>query len=416
MPERIRAADLLREAAAIFDAGDNGLRQSAGSAWRTGFSSGGHWMREALQTLRGTPLPGEVRHFNALGLFKYALASAAGLLALLPAIVWRQPLLLLLAVPAFYAVEAQFVFLFPVALDGSRQPLGDSRRWTAAAGGTLAVMRVVLPLACVMVFGGFTGRGFVRCWCLGCLAICIWYEKLHNRHEEAPAVRFRFPLRFGASGPLLIRHERVVLGLAHPWRVFYASDLHLGHWWTRGVASQVIAAANEARAEVILLGGDLADSRRALPEVATLVQRLAGIAPVYAVPGNHDPLDSLRDAVVAGGGGWLPDRSAPGPAQVDGAIRSDASSQPRILCAHYPSLFPAAMAAGYRVVLAGHLHGGQCVLATRKGRLYPAVWFHRWHGLRFDEPHGTMLVSRGVADTFPVRFGCPREVLLCEVA
>ena len=51
----------------------------------------------------------------------------------------------------------------------------------------------------------------------------------------------------------------------------------------------------------------------------------------------------------------------------------------------------------------------------RGGRLYPAVWFDRWHGLRFSERGATMLVSRGVADTLPVRFNCPREVLLVEI-
>jgi predicted MPP superfamily phosphohydrolase len=66
-------------------------------------------------------------------------------------------------------------------------------------------------------------------------------------------------------------------------------------------------------------------------------------------------------------------------------------------------------------VLAGHLHGGQCVLATRRGRLYPAAWIYRWHGLRFEEAGAVMLVSRGVGDTLPVRFNCPREVILCEI-
>jgi predicted MPP superfamily phosphohydrolase len=413
---------LLREAAAVFDLAENGLCQAAAGAWRAGFTSGGHWMRQALGVLRGAPLPEEPRHLNALGIVKYALASgAAALVALIPALFWKQPLLAILCVPAFYATEAQFVFLFPLALDGSSRPFRDARRWTVTAGGTLAVMRVVLPLAFVMVFGGFTGRGFIRSWCIGCLAICLWYERLRQPRPmncaggRAP----RFLLRFGASGPLLIRHEQVVLGLQRRWTMLYASDLHLGHWWTREVAAQVIAAAEEARAELILLGGDLADSCRALPEVEGLVRRLTALAPVYAVPGNHDPLEgsaSLRHAVEAGGGVWLPDCPATGPAQVDGRIHDGAKSTPRILCAHYPSVFPRAMAAGYRLVLAGHLHGGQCVLGTRRGRLYPAVWFHRWHGLRFDEPQATMLVSRGVADTFPVRFRCPREVLLCEVA
>jgi hypothetical protein len=72
------------------------------------------------------------------------------------------------------------VFLFPLVLDGSAAPFRDSRRWTVRAGGTLSVMRIVLPLAATMLFGGFVGQGFVRTWCLGCLAVCLWYEKIRS--------------------------------------------------------------------------------------------------------------------------------------------------------------------------------------------------------------------------------------------
>ena len=53
-----------------------------------------------------------------------------------------------------------------------------ARTLTVQAGGTWAVMRVVLPIAACMLGGGFAGRGFVRSWCLGCLAILCWYERL----------------------------------------------------------------------------------------------------------------------------------------------------------------------------------------------------------------------------------------------
>jgi predicted MPP superfamily phosphohydrolase len=86
-----------------------------------------------------------------------------------------------------------------------------------------------------------------------------------------------------------------------------------------------------------------------------------------------------------------------------------------MLCTHHPGEFPAAVTAGYALVFAGHLHGGQCVLATRGGRLYPAAWIYRWHGLRFTEGTAVMLVSRGAGDTLPVRFNCPREVILCTI-
>jgi predicted MPP superfamily phosphohydrolase len=123
----------------------------------------------------------------------------------------------------------------------------------------------------------------------------------------------------------------------------------------------------------------------------------------------------LRAAVECAGGHWLPARPLAAPVAIDGECRDRPGAGARVLCAHFPSVFPAAAAAGYCLVLAGHLHGGQCVLATYRGRQFPAAWFHRWHGLRFAVGGTTMLVSRGVADTLPLRFNCPREVLVCDV-
>jgi predicted MPP superfamily phosphohydrolase len=229
---------------------------------------------------------------------------------------------------------------------------------------------------------------------------------------------WRLPFEFGASGALHIRQETVRLGLAWPVRLLYASDLHLGRWWTQCVPEQLLDAARQASPDVILLGGDLADRPRALADLHRLVRSLLRVAPVHAVPGNHDVQAGLRDvqaAVESAGGGWLPAHPANHPLHIDGTIDGAITNRPRLLCAHYPGVFPAALAAGYRLVLAGHLHGGQCVLATRRNKLYPAAWFDRWHGLRFRDGAGTMLVSRGVADTLPLRFNCPREVILCEI-
>jgi predicted MPP superfamily phosphohydrolase len=277
-------------------------------------------------------------------------------------------------------------------------------------------MRVVVPLACTMLFGGLAGRGFLRCWCLGCLAVCLWYEDLRNLplSDGGPW----FPLELGTSGPLLVRREAVHLGSARPLRVLFASDLHLGHWWTRPVTGQLVLAAREAAPDLILLGGDLSDNLRGLPALLECVRDLAEVAPVHAVPGNHDEgagLNDVRAAVEAGGGHWLQDRAIEGPVRIDGRIDREAQPGSRLLCAHHPGVFPAAAAAGYGLVLAGHLHGGQCVLATRGGRLYPAAWVYRWHGLRFAEWGAVLLVSRGAGDSFPVRFNCPREVILCTI-
>lgn len=178
MAERLSAVVLLRRAALHFDAPTNRLAELSRVAWRGGFVSGGGWMRLALEQLRGHPLVGTASRLNRLGLIKYGLASTAALTWLVLTIGCQWPVLSVLCVPMFYAVEAQMVFLFPLALDGSIRPFREARRWTRRAGGTLAVMTIVLPLAATMLFGGFLGRGFVRSWCLGCLAVCLWYEDL----------------------------------------------------------------------------------------------------------------------------------------------------------------------------------------------------------------------------------------------
>ena len=176
----VTANSLLKQASALFDDESNGLAREAAQAWRAGFASGTEWMQQALGLMRGEPLPATVRNFNVLGSIKYGLASVVALLPVAAALAFRLPVLVVLAVPAFYAVEVQLVFLFPLAIDGSRHPFRESRQWAVRAGGTVAAMRVVMTLAATMLFGGFVGRGFVRSWCLGCLAVCLWYESLRR--------------------------------------------------------------------------------------------------------------------------------------------------------------------------------------------------------------------------------------------
>ena len=385
-------------------------------------------MRLALETVRGIPCPPQGAGYGRLGFTKYGLAAAAALLWAGVAWALRLPLLAPLAVVVFYAIEAQMVFLFPLALDGCVRPFRAARAWTRRAGGTLAVLRVVLPLASVMLLGGLAGRGFVRCWCLGCLAVCLWYEDLRVQPvgDSGPAAigtrtdaRRGRGLEFGSFRPLFVRREAVHLGLARPLCLLYASDLHLGHWWTRRVPEQLLRAAQETRPDLILLGGDLADNAEALSVLVACVGALGEVAPVHAVPGNHDRragITNVRATVLAAGGHWLPDRPLDHVLRIDGTVDPTPCDCPRLLCAHYPSDFPSARAAGYRVVLAGHLHGGQCVIAMRQGRLYPAAWVQRWHSLRFAEDSSIMFVSRGAGDTFPLRINCPREVILCAIS
>ena len=114
--------------------------------------------------------------FQRAGLLKYAAASLAALIPIAVAIAFSRWFLMLLAIPCFYAVEVQMLFLFPLMLDHHPHPLRQSLRLTRRIG-TLSAMATVLPIAAFMLSGEFVGQGIRRSWCVGCLAVCLWYTR-----------------------------------------------------------------------------------------------------------------------------------------------------------------------------------------------------------------------------------------------
>jgi hypothetical protein len=180
----LNATQLLRQAAALYDDPQRPFAQAAQQAWKGGFYSGAVWMELVLSELRGQPPRSVPQCLQGFGVFKYTLTSIAALIVLAIAIVTQIYPFIVLCIPAFYAVEVQMVFLFPITLDRFPHPFRTSRQWTQYAGGTIAAMRIVLVLAAVMLFGGLFGKGLIRCWCLGCLAVVLWYEQLRQTRTE----------------------------------------------------------------------------------------------------------------------------------------------------------------------------------------------------------------------------------------
>lgn len=229
------------------------------------------------------------------------------------------------------------------------------------------------------------------------------------------------PLRFelGQSLPLEVRYERVSMGANI--RLLYASDLHLRAGQGQRIIDELKRAWREARPQLVLLGGDLVDSLAGLELLEALVCQASQHLPVAAVAGNHDVIVGrahVRQTIIRAGGYWLEDE----PLRLEGLgvagrveqLSDGASSW--VLCAHYPTVFPKAWRAGARLVLAGHLHGWQIVLGQWGEYLLPGALLSRWNGLRFERQGSTLLVSRGMADIFPLRLNCPREVIVVDLA
>jgi hypothetical protein len=186
----VNATDLLDAADRIWR-DRPALREHARRAWYRGFASGSAWMEE----VRGATSAGRAGQDNLLGILKNggaalaAAAAAAGMYGVTrraggPSV--AAALASVTFVLGFYAIEGQMVFLFPIATEAraaGHDPsvaniLRECRARTVRAGGTWQVMRVVMPISARMIFGGFQGHGFLRSWCLGCIAVVLWNEEV----------------------------------------------------------------------------------------------------------------------------------------------------------------------------------------------------------------------------------------------
>jgi len=231
------------------------------------------------------------------------------------------------------------------------------------------------------------------------------------------------PLTIGLNGALHVREER--LSIRHDaCRLMYVSDIHLRRARSHNLCRQVIESARCSDIDVLLLGGDLVDEPAELGTLRDLVGALCEVAPVFAVGGNHDRrvgLNRVCDAVVSGGGRWIHAdgaRIANG-SRVIAVSGPDAASMPegdfQVLCAHNPRVWKTARQRGYDLVLAGHLHGCQVVAFEYRDRLFPGAVFYPYCCLRHQHGSARLVVSRGVSDLVPIRWRCPREVVLCHV-
>lgn len=207
-------------------------------------------------------------------------------------------------------------------------------------------------------------------------------------------------------------------------RMLYVSDIHLRSGRSDRLCTQVLDAVAGSTPDVVLLGGDLVDASSQLGRLRELIGRLRDTAPVLAIGGNHDErvgLGRVRAAVEQGGGQWIHDATA----RVTHGARVIAVSGPdatgsvdgdvRVLCAHNPRVWRTLRHAGFDLVLAGHLHGCQIVAGVYRDRLFPGAILYPDCFLSHHRGSTRLAVSRGVSDLFPIRWRCPREVVLCYV-
>ncbi|HVF57652.1 MAG TPA: metallophosphoesterase [Pyrinomonadaceae bacterium] len=223
------------------------------------------------------------------------------------------------------------------------------------------------------------------------------------------------------------------------FRIAHLTDVHHSRIVSVGEVRRVVALANGARADMVVLTGDYTTARRGYIEpCAEALGELRAPEGVWAVLGNHDHytdaelteraltrrginvLGNANTTIRRRGGDALQlagvDDWGWGKADWARAFEGVDRTRPTLLLSHEPAVLDEPAVRGVSLVLSGHTHGGQICLPFVGA---PAAWLSKdflyLRGLY--EREGTQLyVSRGTGMIgLPVRIGARPEVAVLRL-
>lgn len=236
------------------------------------------------------------------------------------------------------------------------------------------------------------------------------------------------------------RHKISSDKVEEPIRIAQVSDFHND----KKLGADLLDKLKDEAPDIIVITGDFIDSRRTDTAYAlTIAGELVGIAPVYYVPGNHEAriksYEAFRQELTSAGVRVLENESESvagnivltgiydpcfdwdREADLTGNIAHTLSQLDRdedqfnILLSHRPGAFQAY--AGYDLVYAGHVHGGQFRIPVIGGILDPdRGLFPEYDAGEYREGGTTMIVSRGIGNSIiPLRVNDPPELVITEI-
>lgn len=230
-------------------------------------------------------------------------------------------------------------------------------------------------------------------------------------------------LEIGYNSRFEIRMERMSCAVGSSIRILYLSDLHFTKR-SEEMADTLGQKVRELQPDLVLLGGDYVDAYAGLSHMDNLLRSISGVSPILAIAGNHDRffgLKTLQEMMEKHQVQWIEGASVDldmkgTNIRIDGnaAIERECNSAIRLLCLHKP-LDPEKLRTGYHLAFAGHLHGSQCVLWENSKGLFPGRWFYKWNRLKALVGDCRYYISRGLGDTLPLRYNCPKELIVVDL-
>jgi predicted MPP superfamily phosphohydrolase len=222
-------------------------------------------------------------------------------------------------------------------------------------------------------------------------------------------------------------------------RLVQLTDIHLSPFLSERELARAVDMANETRAHLALVTGDLITTARdPLDACLRQIARLRPDGGIFGCLGNHEIYAKAEDYVEKHGarlglrflrrqaerlqfGGavlnlagvdYQPSRKP----YLVGAERLVAPGSFNVLLSHNPDVFPVAARQGYQLTIAGHTHGGQVRVEILHQDVNIARFFTPYVDGLYRREAAAVFVSRGIGTIgLPARLGAPPEVNLLRL-
>jgi predicted MPP superfamily phosphohydrolase len=344
-------------------------------------------------------------------------------------------------------------------------------RWAVIAGTMFSAVLLMLGflLRFVRVFQHFPlwwsgwGRGLIFTWAflsvflVAAVLISRWWLQAQSGHSPARRAFLHTTQAALLCTPTLVTGyavfiQRVNLSLREQdlmfpdlpkdldgLRLVQLSDIHLSPFLSERILARAVDMANETRAHLALVTGDLISTPRDPLDICLRqLSRLRADAGIFGCMGNHEIYANAEDYVEQQaarlGHRYLRQRAeslrfgqatlnlagvdyqASHKAYLVGAERMVTPDAFNVLLSHNPDVFPVAARQGYPLTIAGHTHGGQVRVEILHQDMNIARFFTPYVDGLYRRDHAAVFVSRGIGTiALPARLGAPPEVNLLRL-
>lgn len=220
------------------------------------------------------------------------------------------------------------------------------------------------------------------------------------------------------------REERIIFfEREEKLSILHISDIHL--WFSTTILQTLNTIITSNTPDLIVLTGDYYDIPVGARNFRDFLCDISLQTPVVFIKGNHDTMYGTKISNLL--------LHIPNCFSVEDLVYKHTSkrgyqynitswnnkhhlpkneSDKNIVLIHNPEKIITEELSNIDLILAGHLHGGQFIFfKTKKGSNFPGCIIYKHCADRKQIANTTLIVSKGLGDTFPFRYNCPKEVV-----